>query len=196
MTRRFAVLATLLLLAAVPMVATHASESPAQRVRAEVDAVLAVINDVSLSVTARRAKLRSRVASFFDFESISRSILSHHWRTSSERQRRVFVDLVQRVFERFYVAAVESRTTEVIRVGAERHRDDKAIVVVTVLRPRRADVAVVLNLRARGQGWVVYDASVLGLSMVAHFRDRLDGIATREGMTGVLAYFKEKLGES
>lgn len=194
MTRSLTLLAAALVLAAAPLSGVLAAESPAELVRAEVAAVLAVVKDESLSASERHEKVTQRIATRFDFDAMAQSILSTHWKDASEEERATFVALFQRQLEKIYVTAIESHTTEVVRVGGERFRDGNATVIVTIMRDDRSDVPLLFKLKPEGSGWIVYDANVEGLSLVAHYRDSLGAIAARDGMAGVLAHLEEKVG--
>ena len=196
MTRRLTLPVAVLLLAVATLRGAHAADSPAELVRTEVAAVLAVVKDQSLSAGDRHAAITQRIASRFDFEAMSQSILSRHWQDASADQRQAFIQLFQRLLEQIYVSAIESHTTEVVQVGGERIRDGNATVIVTIMRTDRSDVPLLFKLKPDGPGWIVYDANVEGLSLVSHYRDSLGAIAARDGMDGVLAYLREKTGES
>ena len=169
-----------------------AAESPAELVRAEVAEVLAIVKDESISRSARRARLTRRIASRFDFESMAQSILATHWRKASVEEREAFIELFTRLLEQTYVSAIERHTTETVRVGGERYRDGNATVIVTIEREDRSDVPLLFKLKPDGDGWIVYDANVEGLSLVSHYRDSLGAIAVREGMPGVLAHLEAR----
>jgi phospholipid transport system substrate-binding protein len=185
---------SMLMLAAMSSSPAQAAQSPAELVRAEVAEVLAIVKDPSLDARTRREKLTRRIAASCDFESMAQSILTTHWKKASADKREVFVELFTRLLEQTYVAAIERHTTEVVQVGGERYRDGKATVIVTIRRQDHSDVPLLFKLRPDGEGWVVYDANVEGLSLVRHYRDSLGAIAASKGMPGVLAHLEEKTG--
>jgi len=169
-----------------------AAESPAELVRSEVAQVLAIVKDESISPEARRAQLTRRIAARFDFESMAQSILATHWKKASADEREAFIDLFKLLLEQTYVSAIERHTTETVRVGGERYRNGNATVIVTIEREDHTDVPLLFKLKPDGDGWMVYDANVEGLSLVSHYRDTLGAIAAREEMPGVLAYLEAK----
>ena len=62
-----------------------AEESPAALVRGEVDQVLRIVQDRSVSDATRRERLRERIGRSFDFEAMSQSILATHWDVGRRR---------------------------------------------------------------------------------------------------------------
>lgn len=194
-TMRFPLAFPLLLCLLLPGLA-GAEESPAEMVRAEVAKVLAIVKDQGLGASARRHTISERIASRFDFEAMSQSILAVHWSKASPEQRERFITLYKKLLENIYVSAIETHTTQVVKVGGERYRGENATVIVTIQRDNGSDVPLLFKLKPHGDSWLVYDANVEGLSLVSHYRDRFGAIAASEGIDGVLAHLEEQTRDS
>jgi phospholipid transport system substrate-binding protein len=188
-------LTSLLALCASALLAAPAGaeQRPVDLVRAEVAAILQALDDSRRDPAARRQVLSDRIARNFDFDDMARSILATNWKGASEAQRDSFKSLFREILERKYVAAIEKRTTEVVRVGGERIRGDRASVIVTIERGTAADIPLLFKLKRTDNGWRAYDANVEGLSLVQHYRDEYAAIAKDAGVDGVLAHMRRQL---
>ena len=186
------VLAVITLITPRSGMAQH-SESPVEMVRREVATVLQILDDEKLDAASRRAMVSERIASGFDFDDMSQSILAVNWKDATDAQKARFSSLFRATLERKYLSAMEKRTTEVVKVGGERIRGERASVIVTIERDKGVDIPLLFKLKRTGDGWKAYDANVEGLSLVQHYRERYAGIAASKGIAGVLAHMEAKL---
>ena len=173
-----------------PAAISAAEVRPVELVRSEVAALLAVLDDTSLSATQRRQALSDRIAANFDLQDMAQSILAVNWAKATPAQREEFVMLFRKVLEKKYVDAIAKRTTETVQVGGERLRGDRATVIVTIERGRAADIPLLFKLKKVDDGWIAYDANVEGLSLVQHYRERFGAIAKNKGIDGVIEQLK------
>jgi phospholipid transport system substrate-binding protein len=193
MKSRFVVMFMLVGAVALSAARAVAEERPAELVRQEVAAVLALLDDKSLDSETRRQMLSDRLARHFDFEDMSRSILAVNWKDATDLQRERFKALFRKILEQKYVSAIEKRTSETIRVGGERIRGDRASVIVTIERGKANDIPLLFKLKRTTGGWRAYDANVEGLSLVQHYRDELAAIAKNRGIDGVLRHLEAQV---
>ena len=177
-----------------PAVASAAQTRPVELVRAEVAALLAVLDDKTLDAVQRRQALSDRIAKRFDLLDMAQRILAVNWAKATPDQRAAFVTLFRAVLEKRYVDAIAKRTTETVRVGGERVRGDFATVIVTIERGQGADIPLLFKLKRMDDGWIAYDANVEGLSLVQHYRERYGAIAKNKGIEGVLEHLRSGAG--
>ena len=173
-----------------PAATTAAETRPVELVRAEVAALLAVLDDKTLDAEQRRQALSDRIAKRFDLLDMAQRILAVNWAKATPDQRATFVTLFRGVLEKKYVDAIAKRTTETVRVGGERVRGDFATVIVTIERGQGADIPLLFKLKRTDDGWIAYDANVEGLSLVQHYRERFGAIAKNKGIEGVLEHLR------
>jgi phospholipid transport system substrate-binding protein len=174
-------------------VAAQGNEAPVELVRREVTAVLQILDDKKLDAASRRSVVSDRIARYFDFDDMSQSILAVNWKSATDAQKERFKVLLRRTLERKYVSAIEKRTTEVVKVGGERIRGDRATVIVTIERDQASDIPLLFKLKRSDAGWRAYDANVEGLSLVQHYRERFATIAKNKGIEGVLSQMEASL---
>lgn len=121
------------------------------------------------------------------------SILAVNWNQATPEQRARFVGLLTRLLEDTYVGAIESYTTETVRVGGERIRAEGATVIVTILRRDGTDIPLLFKLRKAGDGWRAYDANIEGVSLVSNYRSSFAEIVKNRGVEGLLVHLEQKL---
>jgi len=173
--------------------AGQGSESPAEMVRRQLVTVLQVLDDATQDAASRRAVLGDRIARSFDFDDMSQSILAVHWKDATDSQRARFRSLLRVTLESKSLSVMRKRTTEIVTVGGERIRGDRATVIVTVERDKGIDIPLLLKLKRTVDGWKIYDASLEGFSLLQHFRKHYAEIAASEGIAGVLAHMEATL---
>jgi phospholipid transport system substrate-binding protein len=161
--------------------------SPAELVRTAVDRVLATMQDSKLDRDTRRNMLRDTIEKRFDLQGMSRSVLAAHWEEATPEQQTDFVALFGKLLEDTYISAIESYTSETVRVGGERIKPNgDATVIVTIVRPNGTDIPLLFKLHNTSEGWIAYDANIEGISLVSHYRNRFAGIVRSDGMEGLL----------
>ncbi len=185
------VLSLLVLVLFIPTVL--AAESPGSILSKDVTAVLAVAQDDTLDRATRRARLSAILIARFDVEAMAQSILAVNWSEATAEQRVRFVALLTRLLEDTYVGAIESYTTETVRVGGERIRGDGATVIVTIVRRDGTDIPLLFQLRKGADGWRAYDANIEGVSLVSNYRGSFADIVKNRGVEGLLAHLEQQL---
>jgi phospholipid transport system substrate-binding protein len=86
--------------------AVRASEAT-DKVKANIAEALKVLKDQSLTghekIEQRRARLRSIINGWFDFEEMSKRSLARHWRKRSKAEKEEFVKLFSNFLEGSYI---------------------------------------------------------------------------------------------
>ncbi len=170
-----------------------AVESPGSILKQDVTKVLAVARDESLDRATRRVRLSAILSAHFDVEAMAQSILAVNWSHATPGQRARFVELLTRLLEETYIGAIESYTTETVRVGGERIRADGATVIVTIVRRDGTDIPLLFKLRMGDDGWRAYDANIEGVSLVSNYRGSFAEIVKNRGIEGLLEHLEQKL---
>ncbi len=170
-----------------------ALESPGSVLKQDVTKVLAVAKDESLDRAARRVRLSAILSARFDVEAMAQSILAVNWSHATPGQRARFVELLTRLLEETYIGAIESYTTETVRVGGERIRADGATVIVTIVRRDGADIPLLFKLRKSDDAWRAYDANIEGVSLVSNYRGSFAEIVRNRGIEGLLEHLEQRL---
>ncbi|MBI4516226.1 MAG: ABC transporter substrate-binding protein [Deltaproteobacteria bacterium] len=169
------------------------ADSPMAVVQQTTDAVLAVLDDHSLSSADKRRKIEDIVYERFDFETLSRLVLARNWKQLAPEQQRQFVDEFKRHLSLTYGKNVENYNNErAVIIGDRAEAHDDWTVKTRIVRPAAEDVLVDYRLRKQGEQWRVIDVLVEGVSLVANFRSQFQDIITKDGAAKLIDLLREK----
>lgn len=173
-----------------------AVEGPLELVKNETDKILVVLTSKGVDKDQRRANLEKAikrlVTTRFDFQSMSKSVLSTHWKKATGYERDRFVDFFTQTLVHTYFGAIESYTGEEIRYINEKNRGDRA-TVDTVIGAEKGDIPVSYKLKREGDEWFVYDVVIEKVSLVSNYRNLYKAIIKTEGVSGLLDRLEAKL---
>ncbi|MCU7959851.1 MAG: ABC transporter substrate-binding protein [gamma proteobacterium symbiont of Bathyaustriella thionipta] len=176
-------------------VSQAAAELPEQQVQETVDKVMAVLNNSALDSTARHSQISELIASRFDFEAMSRSILAVNWKKANAEQQAEFMRLFRKILENTYVTAVESYHGETVRVEAGIMSDRRATVNSFIVMKDK-EIPVSYRFKHGAGGWQAYDVVIEGVSLISNYRSSFRSIVQKKGMDGLLADMQSKLASS
>lgn len=180
-----------LLAALLPLMAV-AITSPTERVRTAVDEVLGVVVDKSKTRTERVELIKHTIGTYFDFRSMSQSILATNWKRASKEEQNRFVTFFSEYIENSYLGTIESYSGQEIRYVGEKIRGDRA-VVDTIVVTEKADVPVSYKMRLNDGEWYAYDVVIEGVSLVSNYRSTYSAMIQQEGMDNLLNDLESKI---
>ena len=193
MRRRFAPILLLAAVAAFALGPVATAPGPRDVVAETVDAVLAVLQDDSLTKQARRDRIVQIAYDRFDFPTMSKLVLAKYWKRFDAGQRESF----QREFKDFlahrYGDRIHRYEQEKVEIVGERSaKGGDAIVQTRIHRPRAEAIAVDYRLRSREGDWRVIDVKIEGISLVSNYRDQFHEVLSRGGPEKLLTQLRER----
>jgi len=180
--------------------------TPRELVQSAVDRVLVALqrtdNDAMPTSAMRRAggrdqrrvEIRRVAAELFDFDEISRRVLSRYWTERSAEEQAEFVALFTGVLERTYIGRIEAYSGEKIIYVGEVVDGSFATVRSKVVTRRRTETPLDYKLHLRDGRWKVYDILIDHVSFVATYRSEFSRILQREPYTGLLERLRKEGG--
>ena len=81
---------------------------------------------------------------------------------------------------------------QVLYVG-ERVDGNYGIVVVKIVTKKDTEILVKYKLKKKGGGWLVYDISIQGVSLVNNYRKQFNSIMTRSSYEDLIKKLKKKV---
>ena len=173
--------------------------APTDRLKAEIDRVLEVLEDPELKkpgkVRERRAAVRRIADGIFDFGETAKRSLARHWAARTPAEREEFVQLFADLLERSYISKIELYGGEKIVYSGERVDADLATVSTRIMTKNGTEVPVDYRLFKRGDRWMIYDVSVEGISLVSNYRTQFNKIIQTNGYNGLVEKMKTKQTE-
>ncbi len=174
--------------------------APTDQLRAAADRVIQILDDPALQAEERalerQAAVRAAVVDLFDFTEIGRRALARHWRELSEPEQQEFVALFRALLDRTYLPQINLYQRERIQFVGESVDGEFAAVQAHVATRRGQEAGVIFRLHRRGEGWLIYDVSVEGISLVGNYRAQFDQIIQRASYQGLVARIRQKLAAS
>jgi phospholipid transport system substrate-binding protein len=181
------------LLAFAPQWALAAS-SPRDVVREMSDAVIAVLQEKSLSGDAKREKIRGIVQGYVDFPTMARLVLARNWASLTDAQKSEFIEEFKKHLSVVYGKNVESYNNEKVQITGDRDEGRGDWTVQTkILRPQGgADILVDYRLRDLNGEWKVIDLIIERVSLVSNFRSQFQDVMANGGIERLLQLLREK----
>ena len=142
----------------------------------------------------RRAEIRRVAADLFDFDEISRRVLSRYWTERSPEEQAEFVALFTGVLERTYIGRIEAYSGEKIIYVGEAVDGQFATVRSKVVTRRRTETPLDYKLHLRDGRWKVYDILIDHVSFVGTYRSEFTRILQREDYAGLLERLRKESG--
>lgn len=186
-----------------PTSAVASPNDPLQLVKNGLQEAIAIFQDKTLSVDARRAKLREAAVRYFDFAYMARSALGPHWRDLTPAQRNEFVPLFTTFIEEVYLSKVkdysvekvqdEVKSTKIQFVRESYNGPDYAEVYSTVALKEHPDpIQVDYLLKKDEDGWRVYDITLDAISVMANYRNQFNRVINNDGYDKLIADLRAK----
>ena len=142
----------------------------------------------------RRAEIRRVATDLFDFDEISRRVLSRYWTERSPEEQAEFVALFTGVLERTYIGRIEAYAGEKIIYVSEVVDGPFATVRSKVVTRRRTETPLDYKLHLRDGRWKVYDILIDNVSFVATYRSEFTRILQREDYSGLIERLRKESG--
>lgn len=175
------------------------ADSPEAVIRRMVDAVFAILRDPELAKDRKRRlqRLRQEVDTTFDWVSMAKSSLGHHWRTASEAERVRFVEVFKELLAQQYMDDVDRfRGNETVTLRGSEKNADLVVVKTTLLTGSREQVPMDYTLhQVESRHWVV-DLAIEGVSLVNHYRKTFSRYLVNKSLAELLTQLERKLGRS
>ena len=193
------VLAGVLLLSSFAAAAAAAAvDDPQQLVRTVGETVLA-------EVTSRRAELEadprlvyplveSTVLPYLDFRRMAQSALGRFWRRATEVQKEGVIREFRELLVRTYATALlgySGQTIEYLPVKVPPGADN-VLVPTRISSGGAPPVPVNYRLSREGDGWIVYDVVIDGVSLITNYRSQFASLVQRDGIDGLITALAEK----
>jgi phospholipid transport system substrate-binding protein len=182
------------LLASIPRMALTAS-SPRDVVREMSDAVIAVLQEKSLSADAKREKIRGIVQGYVDFPTMARLVLARNWASLTDAQKSEFIEEFKQHLAVTYGKNVESYNNEKVQITGDRDEGRGDWTVQTkILRTQGGggDILVDYRLRDLNGEWKVIDLIIERVSLVSNFRSQFQDVMANGGIERLLQLLREK----
>jgi len=171
---------------------------PADQVRLQIDRVVKVLADPGLRAAGReqerQAAVRRIADETFDLGEMTRRTLGPHWRERTEAERAEFVTLFGDLLDRAYFTRIAAYNGEKITVLGDSIDGDLATVRTRIVTQQGTQIPVDYRMLRRRDGWIVYDVSIEGVSLVANYRAQFNKIIQTSSYQALIDKLRSKRG--
>ena len=191
-------LASTIIAAAVVLVLSAtaaAAKKPEDAVRENLDEVMVILEDSSLSQKPQRrmTEIRQAVDDIFDWEAMARSSLGPSWRELDAKQKSEFVDVFTDLVADKYAGDISKASgKEKVRIDGTKERGDARIVETTIITRSQEGIPVDYTLHREQEEWRIQDVTIEGVSLVNHYRRSFKRFLVNRSFDELLARMKNK----
>jgi phospholipid transport system substrate-binding protein len=173
---------------------------PRDAVESAVDRFMAVVqngrSDNAAVAADRMSQIREIVREMFDFDEISRRVLSRHWQTLQREEQAEFVTLFRDLLERAYLTQVETAANEkILFLGESSEGGGAAIVRSKVVTRQGTEIPLDYRMHLLNGRWRIYDVVVQGVSFIASYRTQFDRVIRAESYGSLRERLQKKAAE-
>ena len=172
---------------------------PTDEIRETTDRIIAIVSDPGLkgpeNDKRRRQLIRRVVDERFNWEAMTQRSLARHWKKRTDGEKKEFIDLFGKLLERTYLDKVGSYSGEKVLYVDETIDGKYGTVTVKILTRSNTEVAVLYRLKKGNRGWLVYDISIEGVSLVNNYRKQFNSIITRSSYEDLVKKLKDKVAD-
>ena len=195
LTMRLATLVLSLFLAAPALAQDVAPDELVRKVTADV--LDAIKSDKQLQAGDRKKALalaEQKILPHVDFRDTARLATGKAWKSATPEQQDQIVNEFRSMLVRIYSNAIDVYRGQTMKVLPVRMPPGATDVTVRnqFLRAGQPPVPVEYAMKKTPEGWMIYDITVDGVSLVLTYRDEFDQITRASGIDGLIKRLKEK----
>jgi phospholipid transport system substrate-binding protein len=97
---------------------------------------------------------------------------------------------------RTYLDKVEGYSGEKVIYENERVDNNYGVVQVKIVTQQQTEIPTEYRLKRQGEGWLVYDISIEGVSLINNYRSQFNSIILRSSYGELIKKLKEKVAEN
>ncbi len=183
--------------------ANAGANDPMAQVKNGVSDVIDVFKTPDTPLKVRREKLRELGAQYFDFESMTRSVMGYHWRELSPAQRLEVVSLFTNFINDAYLSKLQDYSVKKVEeelptVNIQFTREtfdgpEYAEVYSTIMLKEQKDpIALNYLMHLTNGKWKVYDVTVDAISVIANYRNQFNRVMNEGGYDKLTADLRAK----
>jgi phospholipid transport system substrate-binding protein len=168
---------------------------PLATVQAEVNKVLDVLRDKTLTTEAKREKLRNLYSEMFDEVEMARRTLGANWKKLNPAQQEEFVRLYRQVLEKAYINKILSYTDEKIVFARASMLSDNLAEVQTKIITSSQEIPLNYRVFLKDGTWKVYDVVIENVSLILNYRSQFAAILAKNTPEQMLETLRKKVQE-
>ena len=172
---------------------------PTDEIKETTDRILAIVSDPGLKGPENEKKrgrlIREAVDERFNWGAMTQRSLARNWKERTDAEKKEFIALFGKLLERTYLDKVGSYSGEKVSYVDETIDGKFGTVTAKILTRSNTDVLVLYRVKKENSGWLVYDISIEGVSLVNNYRKQFNSIILRSSYDDLVKKLKKKVAE-
>ncbi len=168
-------------------------------VQKQINMVLDVLRDPELKAESAKERRKERVWSIiergFDFDELSKRILSRNWKKLNPDQRKEFSLLIGRLLGNIYMERLMKFTNEKVVFTKESMLSEKKAEVQSKIISQSKEIPLHYKMILKNGEWKVYDLNIEGVSLVRNYRSQFKKILKKNSPDKMLQILRKKVGQ-
>ena len=186
-----------LLLLALPALAAQAPSTATHFIDDRSGAVIALVNDPTLSAAERESRLRNIAVEVFDVPNIARWVLGRYWVMATPAEREEYGAQFEHYMVHVYAGRFRLYPDAKVKFTGERTENDRTVVHSQIAwRGATAPAKVDWWVRKSGNTYKIVDVTVEGVSQLLLWREEFASVIKDNNgkVAGLIEHLKEKTG--
>ncbi|MBY0577812.1 MAG: ABC transporter substrate-binding protein [Burkholderiales bacterium] len=187
-------LLTLLLL--VPALA-HAEVAPDVLIKDLAQEVTTIIKQEKARNSNKKelaVAVDTKIMPHFDFTRMTKLAVGKGWKDASPEQQKALTQEFHTLLMNTYSNALHSYENEPIEVLplSAQPASDQVMVHSRVIQNGKEPVTIDYRMEKTGQGWMIFDVAVEGVSLVTNYRSTFQTEISNTGISGLIKLLEDK----
>jgi len=150
----------------------------------KVDQIISMLRSENLSKEEKKLEIFKKLDALIDFNLMAKLCLGKkHWKRLSKEGRVEFAQLLVERLKQSYLDKLDLYTDEEVEVVEARKTGKNRVEILTNIVGIDTKLEMVFKFyKSKNKGWMVYDAVILGVSIVQTYRSQFSGILKKESL--------------
>ncbi len=174
--------------------------APMDAVQMQINMVLDVLRDPELKAESAKERRKERVWSIiergFDFDELSKRILSRNWKKLNPDQQKEFSLLIGRLLGNIYMDRLMKYTNEKVVFTKESMLSEMRAEVHSKIISQSKEIPLHYKMLLKNGEWKVYDLTIEGVSLVKNYRSQFKNILKKNSPEKMLQILRKKVGQA
>ncbi len=174
--------------------------APMDAVQMQINMVLDVLRDPELKAESAKERRKERVWSIiergFDFDELSKRILSRNWKKLRPDQQKEFALLIGRLLGNIYMDRLMKFANEKVVFTKESMLSEKRAEVRSKIISQSKEIPLHYKMILKNGEWKVYDLTIEGVSLVKNYRSQFKNILKKNSPEKMLQILRKKVGQA
>ena len=183
----------LIVLALLMFASSATAEGPKEQLQDTIDGIIRVLRTIRTPADIDRNKnaIRQLLLTRFDFAAMAQRSLGNRWNDLRGNQQE-FVSVFTDFVEHGYMSTLGSYRGEKVVYDQDRVNGESAEVDTRVVGGEGAPIKIGYKLHLTGKEWMVYDAVIDDVSVVANYRSQFARILNRSSLEELIQDLRAK----